>query len=243
MVDTREGRLSEAFIALADTLVTGYDVVDLLHTLADGCVDLLDAAAAGLVLRDAHGGLDVLASTSEQSELLELLQLRAGEGPCVEAYAAGIPVDVEDTAVDGRWPAFRAAAVEQGFRSVHAVPMRLREQTIGALNLFRTEPGLLPAADQGAAQALADVATIGILHERALRHSELVNDQLQGALNSRVLIEQAKGVLAEQGSLDMDQAFTALRRHARTHNRPLRDVAAAVIAGTLDHRALATHPG
>ena len=239
MTETREVRLSEAFIAMADTLVTGYDVVDLLHSLTERCVDLLDAVAAGLVLRDDRGGLDVLASTSEQSELLELLQLRAGEGPCVEAYLTGTPVSVEDTGSDDRWPAFGAAALTQGFRSVHAVPMRLRDRTLGAGALFRSAPGALPEPDRRVAQALADVATIGLLHERTLRHTEVVNDQLQGALHSRILIEQAKGVLAEQGHLDMNQAFDVLRSYARNARRSLREVAAEVVAGTLTHQVLA----
>lgn len=234
----REVRLGEAFVALADTLVSGYDVVDLLHSLTDHCVDLLDAAAAGLVLRDAHGGLDVLASTGERSELLELVQLRAGEGPCGEAYLTGRTVAVHDTAEHDRWPGFCADAVAQGFRSVHALPMRLRDQTLGALSLFRARPGALPVADQGVAQALADIATIGILHERALRQNEIVAGQLRGALDSRVVIEQAKGVLAEQGGLDMDQAFTVLRHHARAHHLKLRDVADAVVNGTADHLSL-----
>jgi GAF domain-containing protein len=195
--------------------------------------------AAGLVLRDPSGALEVLASSSERTELIELLQLRAGEGPCIECYQTGRVVTDEDLATEpGRWPQFRAQARAEGFRSVHAVPMRLRDQTIGALNLFRVHPGLLAAADGRVAQALTDVATIAILHERALRQSRVVAEQLQGALNSRVVIEQAKGVLSHQGDIDMDAAFSLMRGYARRRNERLSEVAAAVAAGRLTARML-----
>lgn len=231
---SRESRLTDAFVALADSLVTGYDVVDLLHSLIDHCLNLVDASAAGLVLRDPSGTLEVLASSSEDTELLELLQLREGEGPCVECYQSGRIVTIDDLLSEPtRWPRFEATARAQGFRSVHAVPMRLRAETIGAMNLFSTSAGPLPDADARLVQALTDVATIAILQERALRQSGVVREQLQGALDSRVIIEQAKGVLAHLGNLDMDTAFTLMRSYARRRNERLSDVAAAVVNANL----------
>lgn len=236
---SRESRLSDAFVDLADSLVTGYDVVDLLHRLIDHCLDLFDGFAAGLVLRDPSGALEVMASSSERAELVELLQLRAGEGPSIECANTGRVVTVDDLAAEPvPWPQFRVQAQAEGFRSVHAVPMRLRDQTIGAMNLLGAHPGPLAAANGRVAQALADVATIAILQERALRQSQIVSDQLQGALNSRVIIEQAKGVLSHQAGIDMDGAFTLMRRYARTRNEHLSDVAAAVTAGRLDAEML-----
>ena len=231
----REGRLAEAFVSLADSLVTDYDVVDLLHNLVDYCLELCDVAAAGLVLRDPHGDLEVLASSSEQTRLLELLQLEDGQGPCVECYRTGRVVSVPDVALEpDRWPRFRQGAADFGFVSVHAVPMRLRNDVVGALNLFGTEHGPLARVDAQVAQALADVATIAILQERALRRSSLVTEQLQSALHSRVMIEQAKGVLAQQADVDMEEAFRLLRGYARRNNEKLRDIAAAVVSRRLD---------
>jgi len=227
---TRETRLVEALVALADTLVAGYDLVELMHYLVDVSVELLDAAAAGLVLADADGQLDVLASTSERTELLEVLQIRTGRGPCFDCYTTGQPQTIPDVAAQAeRWPQFAPLALQQGFRSVHAVPMRHRDRTIGALNLFRTQPGELAEPDRRAAQALADVATIGILQQRTVRETAELNEQLKDALSSRVVIEQAKGILAQYGRLDMNQAFTALRGHARRHQLPLTDLARALV--------------
>lgn len=237
---SRENRLADAFVDLADSLVTGYDVVDMLHRLIDYSLDLFDGFAAGLMLQDpAGGGLEVMASSSEHTQLLELFQLRQGAGPCIACFRSGQVVEVEDLAVEPTaWPPFREKAREQGFRSVHAVPMRLRDQTIGAMNLFSPRPGLLPAADLRIVQALADVATIAILHERALSHSRIVGEQLQGALDSRVLIEQAKGVLSHQATIDMDAAFNLMRGYARNRNERLSQVAAAVVGGRLNARML-----
>ncbi|MET0865458.1 MAG: GAF and ANTAR domain-containing protein [Nakamurella sp.] len=219
---TREQRLGEAFVTLADTLVAGYDLVELMHYLVDVAVELLDAAAAGLVLADGLARLDVLASTSERAQLMEILQIRTGRGPCLECYQTGRPVSIPDIAAEAhRWPQFAPLAAEQGFTSVHAVPMRLRNTTIGALNLFRAQPGELAEADRRAAQALAHVATIGILQQRAARESNDLNEKLETALNSRVLIEQAKGIVAQQGSMDMDTAFAVLRRSAIVQEIPL----------------------
>jgi GAF domain-containing protein len=231
----REGRLTGVFVALADTLVAEYDVVDLLHTLVDECISLFDASAAGLVLADAHGRLQLMASTSEPTRIVELQQLNIDKGPCVECFATGSVIAVDDLADESvRWPEFRSSALGQGFRSVYAVPLRLRNETIGALNLFKSRPGALNQADAAAAQALADVATIGILQERAIRERTLVAEQLQAALDSRVLIEQAKGVVAQTRGLAMEDAFTRLRDYARRNNQRLRDVAESVISRTLD---------
>lgn len=230
----RESRLFQAFVQLADTLVDDYDVVDVLHRLVDHCVQLLDATAAGLMLSDQHGGLRVVAYTSEQTRMLELFQLQASEGPCLDCVNTGEPVLVGDLSAEtGRWPRFAPLAIEEGFASVHAVPMRLRRETIGTLNLFRRETGLLGDQDLLVVRALADTATIGILQERAIRRGEVVTEQLQTALNSRVVIEQAKGVLAFAGNLEMEQAFHALRDHARNNSRRLADVARELVVGEL----------
>ena len=232
---SREARLNAAFVALADTLTEDYDVVDLMHTLVQECTEILDAQAGGLMLADAEGELQLLASTSESADLVEVLQLNAGVGPCVDCFSTGTTISVADIAASGdSWPAFRVAALEQGFLSVHATPLRLRGQVIGTMNLFGTSVGALSKADADVAQALADVATIGILQERINRQSHFVAEQLQHALDSRVLIEQAKGVLAQAGGLDVDEAFRTLRRYARDHNMALRVVAEQVVNRSLD---------
>lgn len=229
-MDGREAPLVQAFVALADTLVDDYDVVEFAQQLVEDCVSLLDADAAGLLLADLRGGLQVLASTSEQTRMLELLQIQSDDGPCMQAYRTGEQVNIEDLHSDGgRWTEFVAHASDQGFGAVIAIPLRLRTERVGALNLFRREVGLMSESDLLVAQGLADVATIGILHQRVLTHGALVNSQLQTALNSRIVIEQAKGVLAERLGLDMEQAFIHLRSTARNNNRHLGDVARAVV--------------
>ncbi len=226
----REALLAETFVILADSMVAGYDVVDLLQTLVERCAVLFDAADAGIILANESGDLEVIASTSERSHLIELMQLRADEGPCVEAYATGKVVSVGALAdVASRWPAFATRAGELGYASVHSMPLRLRTETIGALNLFRESPGELSPQDAAAAQAMADVATIGILQERAFREADLARSQLRHALESRVVIEQAKGVVAHTGNVDMDEAFRLIRAHARANGELLDSVARAVI--------------
>jgi GAF domain-containing protein len=238
----RESRLVELFVTLADTLVDDFDVVDLMHTLVEESVDLLAADAAGLMLADQRGGLQVVASSSERSRLLELFQLQNNEGPCLDCYRSGRQVQVSDvTSERERWPTFVPEAGRQGFRAVHAFPLRLRAETIGAMNLFHAQPGALPDEDMRLARSLADVATIGILQERAIQRSETLAEQLQSALNSRVIIEQAKGVLAEKGALDMDTSFSRLRAYARGNNRRLSEVARSVVDGKVDpHEVLRT---
>jgi hypothetical protein len=230
---TREGQLVEAFVTLADTLVVGYDIVDLLHTLVSHCVPLFDASAAGIILTD-NSELEVVASTNERSRLVEILQLPSGIGPCVESVVSGHPVSVPDIDASGpTWPRFRTGALEQGFGSMFSVPMRLRTTTIGSLNLFWNRTGGVADTDVATVQALADVATIGILQERALRRSDVAREQLQYALNSRVVIEQAKGVVAYTHSASMDEAFTMIRQHARSHGMPLAEVAGQIVNGNL----------
>ena len=227
---------------MADTLVSDFDVVELLDRLAGHCTVLLDAAAAGLLLADQRGSLRVVAASVEQVRLLELIQLQNDEGPCLDSYRSGRPVSAENLATaQGRWPLFAREAVEAGFHSVHALPMRLREQCIGTLNLFRVTAGPLEEADARIGQALADVATIGILQERAVRRGEVLVEQLQVALNSRIVIEQAKGMLAEHAMSNVADAFALLRGFARDTNRRLSDVALDVVAGRLPARQLLEH--
>jgi transcriptional regulator with GAF, ATPase, and Fis domain len=225
--------LSQTFVELTDTMVAGFDVIDFLHVLTDRSVQLLDVSAAGLLLADPRGELRVVAASSEAARLLELFQIQNDQGPCLDCFRAGQPIAAADLAAAARrWPRFAAAARQAGFAAVQALPMRLREQVIGALNLFRAAPGPFPPADMRIGQALADVATISLLHERSMRLSDTLNEQLQTALNSRVLIEQAKGKLAERLHLDMDQAFSLLRQYARADNLRLSEVAQAFIDGS-----------
>jgi GAF domain-containing protein len=230
----RESRLLQAFVEVADTLVDDYDIADVLHQLVDHCVDLLDATAAGLLLSDQRGGMELMAASTENTRLLELFQLQVDEGPCLDCFRTGEMVLVADiTVAADRWPHFAPRAVEQGFRSVHAVPLRLRRQVIGALNLFNTEPGPMDPQDLRIARALADTATIGILQERAIRHGEVLTEQLQTALNSRIMIEQAKGILAYAGKIDMDLAFSCLRRYSRNTGTRLGEVTHRLVNGSL----------
>ncbi len=232
--------LSETFVELTDTLVAGFDVIDFLHVLTGRSVELLDVSAAGLLLADPRGELRVVAASSEAARLLELFQLQSDQGPCLDCYRTGQPVTVTDlTTGAGRWPRFAAGARDAGFTAVQALPMRLREQVIGALNLFRAAPGPFDPADVRVGQALADVATISLLHERGMRHGEILNEQLQAALDSRVIIEQAKGILAERLGLDMDRAFGLLRDFARSRNLRLSGLAGALVDGTQNLTGLA----
>jgi GAF domain-containing protein len=235
----KEKRFVSTLVELADTLVADFDVVELLSLLADRCVEVLDVGAAGLMLVAPDGDLRVMASSSEAMRVLDLFEIQAQEGPCLDCYRSGQAVVNQDLAsVNGRWPRFAPEALAAGFRSVHALPMRLRGSVIGALNLFHAEADEMTSADVDAAQALADVATIAILQHRATLEAQVVNQQLQHALNSRIVLEQAKGMVAERAGLDMEQAFTALRTYARNHNLRLVDVAEAVIGGALAPSAL-----
>lgn len=235
----RELRLLQAFVDAADTLVDDYDVTEMLHQLAVHCVELLDAGAAGFMLSDQRGSLQVLASSNERTQLLELFQIQADEGPCLDSFRTGQPVLVSDLSEsERRWPLFAPEAMRENYRSVHALPMRLRQETIGALNLFGHQPGAINEQDLLVAGALADVATIGILQERAIRRGEVVTEQLQEALNNRVTIEQAKGLLAHAHGVDMNEAWEQLRTHSRDNRTRVSDVAYRLVTGELPPAAL-----
>ena len=234
MNESRERDVTSAFVRLASSLVQGYDVVDLLSELTADCAHLLGIASAGLLLADERGVLHVVAASSERTRQLELFQVQRADGPCRDCYLDGSPVSAPDLANEaGRWPVFAPAALDAGFASVHALPMRLRAHVLGALGLFGTTPGPLDPADLSLGQALADVASVAIVQDKEKSDQQTVNEQLQTALASRIVLEQAKGVLAQTGSLQMDEAFAALRRYARDHNLRLTDVAEAVVASTL----------
>jgi GAF domain-containing protein len=232
LVTERQVLLAQTFVQLADTLTEGVDVIDLLTMLSTRCVELLDADAAGILLADHDGVMHVVAASSEQARLLELFQIQNEEGPCHECFSTGEAV-VDGSLSTGRWPRFAAEATAAGYLTVQAYPLRLRHETIGTLNVFRSRHVQETDDDLLVAQALADAAAIAILHDAAMREALVVTAQLQTALNSRIAIEQAKGVVAERHELGMDAAFARLRTYARSHNQPLSDVAAAVVAGTL----------
>jgi GAF domain-containing protein len=224
--------LSETFVELTDTMVADFDIIDFLHVLTQRSVELLNVSAAGLLLADPRGELRVVAASSEAARLLELFQLQSDQGPCLDCFRSGRPVTATDLSADQRWPQFAGAAGQAGFSAVQALPMRLRDQVIGALNLFRGTAGPFDADTVQVGQALADVATISLLHERSMRRTDTLNEQLQTALNSRVIIEQAKGKLAERLGIDVNQAFALLRDQARNRNQRLSDLAHAFVDGT-----------
>ncbi|HEX9031972.1 MAG TPA: GAF and ANTAR domain-containing protein [Streptosporangiaceae bacterium] len=232
MSQEREQRLAETFVELADTLVADFDVIDFLQLLAARCVELLDVAAAGIMLADKNGSLVAVAASDERARLLELFEIQNDEGPCRDCYQLGatiVNVDLDDAR--DRWPQFAEHAVTSGFRLANALPLRLRSQVIGVLNLFHTEQAGLGEPQLRLAQALADAATIGILQQRSIRQGEIVAGQLQAALTSRVVIEQAKGVLAERLGISVDHAFDVLRAGARSRNRLLSEVAWDIASG------------
>jgi GAF domain-containing protein len=229
----REALLARTFVELADSLVDNFDVIELLTLLSDRCVDVLDVAAAGIMLVGPGGDLRVMASSSEEMRVLEVFEEQNDEGPCPDCYRTGEPIVNHTLRNDARWPRFAPKALEAGFRSVHALPMHLRGSTIGALNMFRVDEGEMREADVVAAQAFADIATIAIIQNRAAVHAQQLNEQLSQALNTRVAIEQAKGIVSERAGLDMEQAFARLRRHARNHNALLADIAAQIVNRTI----------
>jgi GAF domain-containing protein len=235
---TRESDVVQSFVDLADTLVADYDVVDLLTRLTDRCVEVLGASAAGVMLATASGDLRLVASSSEAMRVLELFELQAEEGPCLDAFRSGARVEHEHLhAGVGRWPRFSTVAVEAGFHSAFALPLRLRDIIVGALNLVSIDATPMREDDVVVARAFADLATISILQQRALAESQTINEQLEHALTSRIVIEQAKGVVFERAGIDMPEAFNRLRQYARQNNLRLTDVAQAAIDGTLDPRA------
>jgi GAF domain-containing protein len=238
----RERILTQAFVSIANSLVDGGDVVDLLSRLATDCARLLDVASAGLLLADGHGVLHLLAASSERTRDLEIFQLQREQGPCLDCYATGLPVSVDDLAAQtNRWPVFVPAAIGAGFASVHAMPLRLRETVLGALNLFGDKVGPLQPDDLELAQALAHVASIALVADKAVGDEETINQQLRTALTSRVAIEQAKGILSQHGHLDMEQSFTVLRDYARNDGRRLTDVADSVVSRELPAAQVLEH--
>ena len=242
MIPTREQEIITAFVSLATSLADGDDVVELLTGLTSDCVRLLDVTAAGLLLADTNGVLHLVAASSEEATILELFQLQRAEGPCLDCFHTGEAVSVSDLSVqEQKWPQFTGAAKRAGYASVHAVPLRLRERVLGALNLFSAEVGPLGTADLELAQALAHVASVALVQEKAAADKDLIVSQLNTALTSRVVLEQAKGVLAQRGDLDMEEAFAALRGFARDHNERLTDVAAAIVARTLPPSTILEH--
>ena len=237
-----ENDVTQAFVSLAGALAAGDDVVELLSLLTGQCARLLDVASAGLLLADERGALHVLAASSESTRELELFQVQREDGPCRDSYLAGAAISVPDLAAESeRWPEFVPHALAAGFASVHALPMRLRQAKLGTLGLFGTTVGQLNADDLSLGQALADVASVALVQDHTTKDHSAINAQLQGALDSRVTIEQAKGVLAQLGQLDIPEAFLVLRRYARDHNLRLTDLATAVVQRQVPARLLIQH--
>ncbi len=238
----RVEHLSKVFIELADTLVKDFDVVDFLHIVTVRSVELLEIEAAGLMLADPRGALNIMATSDERAQTMEILVLQQVQGPCFDSFSASsaiVNIDLYSEKI--RWPHFAAAARAAGFRYSHVLPLRLRNEVIGVLNLFCTVPIPLTQDEISLAQALADIATIGLLQERSVREQSILAEQLQNALSSRVLIEQAKGMLAERTGLDMSEAFRLMRLHARINGLRLSTVASSVINGTCDAEAILNH--
>ncbi|MGO8958647.1 MAG: ANTAR domain-containing protein [Streptosporangiaceae bacterium] len=235
---TREADVVRSLVEMADTLVDDYDIVDMLTGVTHRCVSLLGVSAAGVMLASPAGNLGLVASSSETMRLLELFELQAQEGPCLDAFHAGEPVEhVNLQAGAGRWPRFSAAALQAGFESAVALPLRLRDVTLGALNLLRTTRDPMDEADVIVSKAFADLAALSIAQHRASTEAQRLNEQLSAALTSRVVIEQAKGVISERAGVDLAEAFARLRAYARNSNQRLTDVAKAAIDGTLDPHA------
>ncbi|HUY65023.1 MAG TPA: GAF and ANTAR domain-containing protein [Acidimicrobiales bacterium] len=235
----REALVAQTFVSLTDTLVDDFDIVEVHSVLVERCVELFELTAAAVMLAGPDGDPRVGASSSEAMHLLEVFELQSQEGPCLDCIRSGEPVVNEDLEhVNGRWPTFVPAALAAGFRSVHALPMRLRGTTLGALNMYKSDAEPLSTEEVLLAQALADVATIAVMQHQAARDAQVLNEQLTHALHSRITIEQAKGIVAERGHQDMEQAFQRLRSYARRNNLKLADVAQRVIDGTLVVEAL-----
>jgi transcriptional regulator with GAF, ATPase, and Fis domain len=242
MSSDREQAVTRAFVSLAHSLADGVDPVDLLSRLAEDAAGLLDVASTGILLADPRRVLHVVAASSEATRALEVYQLQREQGPCLDCYHSGAPVSVADLPAEtARWPLFVEAATNAGFASVHALPIRLRNNVLGTMGLFGTHIGALNDDDLSLGQALANVAAVAIVQERAAADSALVNEQLQTALTSRVALEQAKGVIAQRSNLTMDRSFAVLRLYARDHNLRLTDVAQAVAGRELSAERLIDH--
>jgi len=241
-LDSRDEWLARTFVELADTLVADFDLIEFLAMLADRSVELLGTAEVGLVLAGPRG-LQVMAASSERMKLTELLEVQFDEGPCFECYSIGLPVLNQRLAsAEVRWPRFAPKARRSGFEMVHAVPLRLRDQVIGAMNIFDSSLHEMTSTELNLLRAFADAATIGILQQRTVKQQSDLSVQLQGALNSRIAVEQAKGIVAERLKVDMDTAFGMIRHHARNHGSQLSAVADALIHGSLNATALAPLP-
>ena len=235
------GRMAQVFVELADTVLDTFDVIEFLDNLTERCVELLDTDAAGLMLTDQRGRLNLMAATVQQARVLGLFELQVQEGPCVECFTTGQAIaNLSLAESQQRWPKFGPAALESGFGVTHALPMRLRGQVIGALNLLTGDHRLLSPTDLAIGQAMADMATIGLLHQRNAYDQTILSEQLHTALNSRVLVEQAKGMLAVRAHISVNEAFTRMRGYARGHQLTVADVASGVVAGTIPHELLAT---
>jgi GAF domain-containing protein len=236
---SREELLVTTLVGLADSLVDDFDVIDVLSLLSDRCVELFDVDAAGVMLAAPSGLLHAVASSSDSMRVLELFELQTNEGPCVDSYRSGTPiVNLRLSVEDGRWPRFTPRVLADGYRSVHALPLRLRGRSLGALNMFRIDTGALVPDDVAAAQALADIATITIVQHQAAANAATLNTQLGAAIRSRVIIEQAKGRISEATGLDMELAFQQLRQHARSHNLRLTELSRDIADGKVDAGSL-----
>ena len=238
---SRERRVTSTLVHLADTLVAGYDDVEMFYNLVESCTEVLPVDHAGLMLTDPAGDLHVVAATSEVTHLIELLQIQNQDGPCLEAFRTGLVVEsgpLTDPEVSARWPRLTQAAHDAGFGAITAMPMRLRDQVLGALNLFRVETSHLTADDLAVAQAFANIATISILQARATHDARVVIDQLQRALDTRVVIEQAKGFIAQHANITLDESFARIRRYSRNNNLRLSNVARDIVANVLDPQLL-----
>jgi GAF domain-containing protein len=239
----REVVLARAFVRLAGTLASDFDIADFLHGLAEDSVEILRAEAAGVMLADARGGLRLIASSDERMRLLEVFELQGVQGPCLDAYSTGRAVQAGAADSRARWPVFARQAAGAGFQMMCAVPLRVRTDVIGALNLFRGSDEPFTGAEMAIAQAMAEMAAIGLIQERAVRERDLLTSQLQAALNSRVIIEQAKGMIAGYLTRTVDDAFTLLRTYSRCHNRKLSEVASDVVDRRIPGAALDRPPG
>ncbi len=226
MTSTHDELLFATLIELADTTITGFDLMSLADRLVGACVEVLGVTAAGIMLADQDSSLRVFASTDEEARMLELFELQNNDGPCLDAFRTGRAVEGVDLSLfTARWPRFAAAALSAGIKTAYGVPMRLRDQTIGALNLFLAGTEPFGFHELEVARVMADMATIGIINHWSIRNQEVLTGQLQSALNTRVIIEQAKGVLAEREGLSMGEAFEYLRHTARSSQRPIAEVA------------------
>jgi GAF domain-containing protein len=228
----QERTMLEAFVTLADSLVGDYEVNEFLRMLMERCAEVFEVTTAGVMLESADGHLRIAAALSAEMEELEQAEVDNEDGPCHEAYRTGEPVvadDLDTSDVADRWPRVVDRMREMGLKAVYAFPLRLRDDRIGALNLYRAAPGAFRDEDVRLAQAMADVATIGILQVRKLESAEQRAGQLQHALDSRVVIEQAKGIVSARRDVSVDEAFHAIRRHARSHGRNIHEVARSII--------------